>query len=193
MAKQERFWTVPNMLSLYRLLSFPFILILVFAGMRQWFIILLSFNLFTDILDGYIARKWNQQTAVGARLDSWADAGTYLLAFAGMMKFEWTFLVEHRIGLSLFVLLYVLSFVFTLLKFGRLCGLHLYSFKLTGYLQGGFIILLFWWGNIEAFYMLMIIVSCLACLEQLVIIHLLHSPRSNVKGLYWMLKHQAQT
>ncbi len=59
--------------------------------MRQWFIILLTFNLFTDFLDGYLARKLNQQTAIGARLDSWADAGTYLLAFVGLFKFEWAF------------------------------------------------------------------------------------------------------
>jgi cardiolipin synthase len=188
MRKKENIRTIPNLLSLYRLLSFPLVFFLILHDMRQWFILMLTFNLFTDFLDGYIARKFNQQTEFGARLDSWADAGTYILAFAGMFQFEWTFVSEHWLGLSLFAILYLASLLFTLLKFGRLCGLHLYSFKLGGYLQGGFLMVLFWYGNLEWFYLLMIIVGCLACIEQLIIIYLLTSPRSNVKGLYWIYK-----
>ena len=186
MKKAEPFWTIPNLLSLYRLLSFPLGLFLILEEQRWWFVLFLSFNLFTDILDGYIARKFNQMTAIGARLDSWADAGTYVLAFIGIFVFERQFLLDHVFGLSLFASLYVLSFVFTLLKFGRLCGLHLYSFKITGYLQGSFILVLFWFGNIEWFYLLMISVGCMACLEQLIIIYLLPQPESDVKGLYWV-------
>jgi cardiolipin synthase len=181
---------IPNLLSLYRLISFPAILFFVLTGKQYVFIILLSINLITDILDGFIARRFNMKTEFGARLDSWADMGTLILAFAGLIKFQFDFMILHKLGLGFYVFLYILSLAITLLKFGRLCGLHLYSYKITGYLQGIFIVILFGYGNIEWFYWLMIIVGCWANIEEIVIFLLLKEPKSNVKGLYWLLKQK---
>ncbi|HTL80492.1 MAG TPA: CDP-alcohol phosphatidyltransferase family protein, partial [Bacteroidia bacterium] len=76
--------TIPNALSFYRLLSFPFLLFLVFTHREHWFSILFCINLVTDILDGLIARLFRMTTALGAKLDSLADAGMYILAFFGI-------------------------------------------------------------------------------------------------------------
>ncbi len=186
---QQKRWNLPNLLSAYRILMFPVIAAIVFLNYKSAFAILLCINLFTDILDGFIARRFKLQTAFGARLDSWADVGTYLLAFGGLLRFEMGFVQTHVTGLLLFTTLYVLSFAVTFAKFGGICGLHLYSFKLTGYLQGLFFALLFTYGNIEWFYYLMITAGCLANIEEIVIFTLLRRPQSNVKGLYWVLKN----
>lgn len=181
-------WTIPNILSLYRLLSFPFVLALVLMDYRQAFVILLSINLVTDILDGFIARTFNQKTEIGSRLDSMADLGTYILAVAGILQFEWPMVQDYGLPLGIFVALYFTGVAITFVRFGRLSGLHNYSFKITGYLQGSFFFVLFNFGFYAWYFWIMIIVGMIAALEDIVILLILPEPRSNVKGLYWVLK-----
>lgn len=188
MSNNKFTWNIPNVLSLYRIVSVPFILWLIIAGREQAFVIMLSINLITDILDGFIARRFNMQTAFGAMLDSWADVGTYILAFTGLIRFEWNFVVEYKWGLIAFAALYLLSFLVTYAKFGRICGLHLYSFKLTGYVQGIFMVLLFSVGCIDWLFYVMTFLGCWANIEEIIIFLLLKEPKSNVKGLYWVIK-----
>lgn len=188
-AAPERFWTIPNVLSLYRIAVFPVIAWFLWSGNRPVFAGLLAFSLLTDILDGFIARNFNQQTRIGARLDSWADVGSYLLAYGGIFRFEWAFVVEHKIGLSVFAALYLGSLITVFTRFGGIIGLHLYGCKITGYLQGAFLLWLLGFGNVEWFYVLMISVGCLAKLEEIIVLLRLRERRSNVKGLYWVLKN----
>jgi cardiolipin synthase (CMP-forming) len=187
-APGENIYTIPNFLSAYRLVAFPFILWMVLSGRENLFVGFLIANLITDVLDGFIARRFKMQTQLGARLDSIADTGTYILAFLGIIFFQREFLKEHWPGLSLFVALYFISWLVTMLKFGRICGLHLYVFKATGYLQGIFFALLFTGTAPDWYYYLMISVGCWANIEEIIIFILLKEPRSNVKGLYWVLK-----
>src|SRR5674476_587142 len=77
--------TVPNLLSFYRILSFPVVLYFALTNRESVYFILLIINLITDVLDGFIARKFNLQTEFGARLDSFADIGMYVLAFVGVV------------------------------------------------------------------------------------------------------------
>src|SRR3546814_12982871 len=79
---KENSWNVPNALSAYRILALPFIIHSIVTGDKQLFITLLSVNLITDILDGLIARVFRLQTELGAKLDSLADIGTYLMALS---------------------------------------------------------------------------------------------------------------
>lgn len=86
--KKENIWNLPNAISLYRLLSFPFLLYLIYAGNESLFATLLCINLASDAIDGIIARTFKLQTEFGARLDSMADWGTYILAFVGIYNFK---------------------------------------------------------------------------------------------------------
>src|SRR5580765_5064165 len=81
LATTERFWTIPNILSLYRIIIFPFIFYLLVTKNESLFSLFITISLITDILDGLIARLFKMQTKIGAKLDSWADTGTYILAF----------------------------------------------------------------------------------------------------------------
>lgn len=186
---REYFWTIPNILSLYRLLMFPVILYFMWEGNRPVFVVLLAINLLTDMLDGYIARNFNQQTAIGARLDSWADFGSYILAYAGIIVFEWSFVVGHKFGLSVFAFLYLAGVLISMVRFGGIIGLHMYSAKITANLQGVFLLWLLWQGNVEWFYCLVLGFGCLAQLEEIIVLLRLRSRRSDVKGLFWVLKN----
>ena len=65
--------TVPNLLTLFRLVLVPFFLV---ASMRSMWTLALALFVFaavTDIFDGLIARRFNQRSRLGAILDPAAD------------------------------------------------------------------------------------------------------------------------
>ena len=80
---KEEFHTVPNMLSLLRILLIPVIVYLYcFEQDSIWTLIVVAFSTLTDVVDGFIARKFNQITDIGKLLDPVADKLTQLAVFA---------------------------------------------------------------------------------------------------------------
>jgi cardiolipin synthase len=65
--------TVPNLLSLLRLALVPVFLVLILSGSNVLAIFVLIVASVTDYLDGYFARKLNQETRLGQLLDPAAD------------------------------------------------------------------------------------------------------------------------
>jgi len=65
--------TIPNLLSLLRLALVPVFLYLILADYPLLAFLVLALASFTDWLDGYLARKLNQVTRIGALLDPAAD------------------------------------------------------------------------------------------------------------------------
>ena len=66
-------WTIPNLLTLLRLLLIPVFLVAAFHGRHTLAFVLFLSAAVTDILDGFIARRFNQRSRVGALLDPFAD------------------------------------------------------------------------------------------------------------------------
>lgn len=186
---KERFWNIPNFLSLYRLVIFPFILWLIFTGREHLFAIFITISLITDLLDGIIARMFHMQTKIGALLDSWADTGTFICSFLAIWMFKWNYIKPYEWMWWMFFAAWALSYIIVFVKFKRLIGLHTYLFKTTGYLQGAFIICLFMFGFYTWLFYIALGVGTLACLEEMVIFFILDKPRMNVKGVYWILKN----
>ena len=184
----EQRLNIPNSLSAYRILALPFIVWAIIAGNNTAFIVLLSVNFVTDILDGFIARRFNLITEFGARLDSLADIGTYLMAFAGMIVLEREFVSDHAIEFYALTGLYASVQLTALIRFGRTTSFHLYSSKITGYVQGIFIFCFFLFGYNAWFYYTMLAISYLAYLEGLIIVLMIPELRSNVKGIWFMLR-----
>lgn len=94
--RSRSYLTVPNGLSVLRLLGCPVMLYLAAVDLPQPFLHVFLFLMITDWIDGKIARWYNQRTTLGARLDSAADAATYgcLLAAAwwlipDVVRAEW--------------------------------------------------------------------------------------------------------
>ena len=70
----DRVVTVPNVLSLLRLLGVPVFLWLILGPKADGLaVLLLMVSGFTDYLDGMIARRWHQISRVGQLLDPLAD------------------------------------------------------------------------------------------------------------------------
>lgn len=189
---KERFWNIPNTLSLYRLIVFPFIMWLIITGRQELFAVFIAISLVTDLLDGIIARVFKMQTKIGARLDSWADTGTFICSFLAIWLFKWDLIKPHEWLWWTFFIVWALSYIVVFVKFRGLIGLHTYLFKITGYLQGAFILFLFLVDFYPFLYYIGLGVGTLACLEEMVIILMLDKPRENVKGLYWVMKKNLQ-
>ena len=73
---EKAFWTVPNVLSLLRIALVPVFVLLFFAEIpcaRQKAIMIFLLAGATDVLDGYIARKYHLISLAGRILDPLAD------------------------------------------------------------------------------------------------------------------------
>ena len=95
-------WTLPNILTLARICLTPVIALLPFIdGYVPKVIALVIFLIaaFSDMLDGYLARRYKQVSELGQLLDPIADK---LLLFATLIPIFWitrhpTILVDYRI------------------------------------------------------------------------------------------------
>lgn len=192
MHQKEKKLTIPNLLSFYRLLTFPIILWLIFTGDEKLFITLFCINLITDILDGWIARTFHMQSVFGARLDSLADTGSVILAITGLFSFHKQFVSEHSVVLFILIILYILPYLISLIRFKIIPGLHLYSGKVTGYIQGLFFFSFFLWGYAPWFFYLTIIISCLSYMEEIILLSIVKELRTDAKSIFHFRRNKTK-
>lgn len=186
--KEKFVLNIPNILSAYRLLTFPVIIFFMYLGKEELFVLFLCINLVTDILDGLIARTFNMVTEIGAKLDSLADTGTYILAITGVFLYKYDSFEPYLISFVAFISLFFLSHIIPLLRYKKLPSFHLYSWKIGGYIQGFFFFTLFVFDFNSTFYIFMVTWGIISFIEHIIIQFVIKGLRSNLKGLYWVLK-----
>lgn len=71
---KKQILTIPNLLSLFRILLIPLILWL-YIGLNEyyWTIVVIAISGLSDVIDGFIARRFNQVSDFGKALDPIAD------------------------------------------------------------------------------------------------------------------------
>ena len=121
--------TIPNMLSISRLILIPAMLIPAYFiedEPQARFVFLIMFIIIgvTDKLDGTLARYLNQTTALGAKLDTIADMVFYPLIALWLYRFE-SGVVGEWWNLVYFLLaLYFFKMVTGKIKFGYVPAFH---------------------------------------------------------------------
>ncbi|KAJ3289304.1 hypothetical protein HK104_007556 [Borealophlyctis nickersoniae] len=70
---QEDIYTIPNSLTLFRIALSPYIGYLIVSESYTTALGFMVFAGFTDLLDGFIARRYNMKTFLGSALDPMAD------------------------------------------------------------------------------------------------------------------------
>ena len=77
-------WTLPNILTILRLLAAPGVAVMFLYFQRPWAdwfaLVLFVLAAITDFLDGYLARAWKQESRFGAMLDPIADKAMVVIA-----------------------------------------------------------------------------------------------------------------
>ena len=100
-------FTIPNVLTLLRLLAAPGVGVMFLYFARPW-ADWLAFFLFvgaavTDFIDGYLARRWKQETRFGSMLDPIADKAMVVIALL---------VITAQSGLNAWILLPATAIVF---------------------------------------------------------------------------------
>jgi cardiolipin synthase (CMP-forming) len=188
--KKSGILNIPNIISLYRILISPLIVYFIIIEQESLFAVFLVLNLISDVVDGIVARRYNLESEFGARLDAMGDYVTYLLGFAGIYVFKLDELLPHLHIFIIFFGVLLSTVLVAILKFGKVTGFHLYSFKIGGYIQGLFFITLFTTGLITPLFYFMVIWGILASIEHIAIQLILPELRTDVKGIYWILKEK---
>jgi cardiolipin synthase len=114
----ERTFTWANLITLVRLLGLPFFAYLALAR-HAWFASFVVFGTlaFLDSVDGYIARRYNQATRIGAMLDHVTDRATIFVMALALLALDLLPLVLVGLIVVRDVLLFVI--VTVLGQFGR--------------------------------------------------------------------------
>lgn len=121
----------PNKLSFIRII---FSLLLFFTKPLSYlfFIIYLICSI-SDVLDGYVARKYNLVTDFGAKLDSIADMTMFLSLIIVLLPVL-NFTLEIYVLILIIVILKIASAIYCYIKFEKLSTIHSYLNKITGLL-----------------------------------------------------------
>jgi cardiolipin synthase len=80
----SRIVTIPNILSMFRLVLIPVFLVLLVLGELGWALLLIAVSAITDFVDGYVARQFNQVSRLGQLLDPAADRLFILSTLLGL-------------------------------------------------------------------------------------------------------------
>ena len=134
---------LPNAISALRILMVPVLALLAFRGLGTAFTILLAASLLMDALDGYLARRLNQQTPLGAQLDSWGDFLTVLVYPGAALWLQPALLKQNTLWVTLAFVAYLSPIAFGFLKYRRLTSYHTRLMSLCAYCMGATAVVFF--------------------------------------------------
>jgi len=172
-----------DLLTWFRIGAAPSIAWVAMEGWRDAFYILLIVSLVSDLVDGPLARRLGQQSAHGARLDTWADGLTLLAGLAGLFMLESELFRPQAGWLLGFLLTYALAAATCLIKFWRLPAYHLYSAKAAALLSGIFVVWLYAFGFSRGLLIGTLFLGMAANLESVLVTLRLRAFRTNMRSL----------
>ena len=85
-------FTIPNIITMLRIVIVPFFLAILYSGTENKLQILLALLFaagISDILDGFIARKFNMKSKLGAVLDPFADKLLQISVLMCLLHYNW--------------------------------------------------------------------------------------------------------
>jgi len=179
--------SLPNLLSCLRIVLVPVLLMLAWTGRSETLLACIILSLLTDAIDGLLARRLNQTTELGARLDSWGD----LLTCLALPLCGWWLRPEvvrqEALWLALGIGSYLAAVLAGILKYRRLTSYHTWAAKISAVLLGAAVLVFFAYGPGWLFRVVMPFVA-LANLEEIAITLTLSQITANVPSLWHALK-----
>lgn len=109
--------TIPNVISLIRIILVPIIYYLAIRQYLAYALSLYAVGVLTDFFDGYLARKYKQESSIGRKLDAFADS-IYIIATAlGLYYLGYITLIIAVIILSQRLITGLIFLIFSRKKF----------------------------------------------------------------------------
>ncbi|WP_238883304.1 CDP-alcohol phosphatidyltransferase family protein [Clostridium sp. YIM B02551] len=173
---------IPNILSIMRIVLSISLLALI--PYKYIFVTLYIFIGITDVLDGFIARKYGLESDLGAKLDSYADFIFYLI-FVIIFLIEYSSIIKykHMIMLMVIISTRVLNLMVTKIKYKEFVFIHTIGNKLSGltiFLMP--IMLIFIKSSILVW--IVLIIALISAVEELLITVKYKEPDLNRKSIF---------
>ncbi len=171
--------SLPNIISISRIvfsilliytkpLSIPFYIIYLICG-------------FSDIIDGYIARKTGTTSRLGEKLDSVAD-----MVMVIILLFMFYPIINPTIPIIAWIILIAIirfaSMIVAFMKYKTFASLHTYGNKITGIILFGIPIFLLF-INVDTLLSIACSIASLSAIEELIIQVTSDELRVNIRGL----------
>jgi len=178
-------FNIADWFSFYRIFAAPFLLGLIWLDLRLVFTWLLLISFCTDMVDGYLARKYKMTSARGSQLDSMGDQLTVIVGLVGMYFFRTAFIHENLLLILIVFIPYFVQMVLAYSKYGKATAFHTYLAKLSALLQGIFILWSLFFHPVYGFFYVMLAFSLLETFEEITLIFMYDHWAPDVKGIYW--------
>jgi CDP-diacylglycerol--glycerol-3-phosphate 3-phosphatidyltransferase len=181
---------VPNLLSLSRLAMVPVLAALAWTGHTTLFLVAFVASLLSDVVDGWLARRFGVTTPLGSKLDSWGDMALYTT----LPLFAWwlwpDILRAQALPLGIALAAYFLPTAIGLLRFRRITSYHTWGAKATSVVMGGAALCLFLGGPAWPFQLAVLLLVAEA-IEEIAITFVLRRRHNDVPTLWhaFMLRY----
>lgn len=188
---QKLSYKIINGITIYRIVAAPLLAYLAFTKNQEVFKWLLFISFFTDLIDGYLARRFKATSIVGSKLDSLGDDLTIVAAIIGVFIFKFHFIQEVIVIVYILLGLFFIQHICAFIRYRKITSFHTYMAKTAAILQGSFFILLFFFE--DPVYLLFYVAALLTFLdlvEEIILVLMLPKWEANVKGIYWVLKRK---
>ena len=185
----KQLFNLPNMVSVIRILMAPILFYFAFIQQPHWFIGALLFTVFTDVLDGFLARTLNQITELGSHLDSWGD----FVIYSTMAICAWILWPDIVLSEILYFTVIVLSLMLPVLtgfiKFHSFTSYHTWSVKLAVFVTVIGYVLLF--TGLTAWPFRLAALFCTyAAAEEIAITVLMKNQRVDIRTIWQAMRHK---
>jgi CDP-diacylglycerol--glycerol-3-phosphate 3-phosphatidyltransferase len=173
----------------YRILAVPVLVVMLIIDQPVIFKYLLGGSFFTDLIDGYLARRFKVVSRFGAKIDSIGDDLTVFTGVCGLVIWHHEFVVRQAIPFIILFVAYLIQTGSALYRFGFTTSFHTYLAKLAALLQGFFLLSVFFTGTpLNGFFYFTFIITLLQLIEESIIVWVIPALERDVKGIYWVIR-----
>nr|WKN35292.1 CDP-alcohol phosphatidyltransferase family protein [Tunicatimonas sp. TK19036] len=169
-----------------RLVSVPFILLLIGLDVRILVALAYFFSFCSDALDGFVARNFGMESDRRGRLDSIADECLLAAGVVGLYMFEQEFFLSHLSWILIIIGLYVFQLIFALIRYGTYSSFHTISARAATVVQAVFFMSMFFFGVQPWLFAIMVGLSILDSVEEISLIATLPQWQAHVNGFLWL-------
>lgn len=181
---------LPNLLTEFRFIVAPLLIYFAWAKLPTAYVVILILSFLSDALDGFVARRFHQESDLGAAVDSWAD---FIIYFTLPITAWWLWpelMRREALYVALVVTSYSIPAIIGIIKYGNFTSYHTWSAKLAAGAVGSTVLLMFIGGPSWPFH-LAAPISLIAAIEQVTITLILPEIRYNVHSLWHVLKERS--
>jgi phosphatidylglycerophosphate synthase len=173
---------LPNFISMFRLLAAPVLLMMAVAQMPDAFAYLLIPALFSDAVDGWLARKLQCESEIGSLLDSAADITLMAVIIVSIWFLHPAVYQQHWPIIAIVFVVWSVAHLLALLRYRRPASFHTRLLQTGILLFGLFALLMFTYGFIPWLLYVAGIVSLIGAAEHFALLYLLPKWTPNIRG-----------